>query len=126
MSRPSNRGGHLDAHKRGHRAERLAVWMLRLKGYRIREVRFATPVGEVDIIASRGSLLVLVEVKARPTFADAAYAITLRQQHRIERAALLWAQANGGEQAWQMRFDAVLVAPKALPRHMKGAWRPAI
>ncbi|MCK5575243.1 MAG: YraN family protein [Sphingomonadales bacterium] len=116
--------GQLKAHKKGLRAERLAVWLLRFKGYRIREVRYATPVGEVDIIATRGSLLALIEVKARQTMDDAAYAITARQKQRIERAARLWTQKNGGDQAWRMRFDAVLVAQGTFPRHMKGAWRP--
>ena len=36
-----------------------------VKGYRIVARRFKTKAGEVDLIARRGDLIVLVEVKAR-------------------------------------------------------------
>ena len=49
----------------GKTAEARAVWMLRLKGYRIVARRYRTAVGEIDIVARRGSLLAMIEVKAR-------------------------------------------------------------
>ena len=60
------------AERGGRRAERLAAWWLRLKGWRILAVRARTPVGEVDLVARRGRILAFIEVKARATEAEAA------------------------------------------------------
>jgi len=46
--------------KLGRRAEILAALYLRLKGYRILETRFKTRQGEIDLIAMRKDLLVMV------------------------------------------------------------------
>src|SRR5690606_20781701 len=53
------------AERAGRRAETLAALFLRLKLYRIVAMRYKTPVGEIDIVARRGRMLVLVEVKQR-------------------------------------------------------------
>ena len=60
------------AEKFGRFAETLAAWSLRIKGFRIISRGFRTPVGEIDIIARRGGLLVFIEVKARRNITDAA------------------------------------------------------
>jgi putative endonuclease len=60
------------AEKFGRFAETLAAWSLRIKGFRIIARGFRTPVGEIDIIARRGGLLVFIEVKARRNITDAA------------------------------------------------------
>jgi hypothetical protein len=60
-------GPRRSAWLRGRRAEWLAAWWLRLKGYRILARDLRTPVGEIDLIARRGRVLALVEVKARPS-----------------------------------------------------------
>jgi putative endonuclease len=105
----------------GRRAETLAAWWLRLKGYRILARRVRTPVGEVDIVARRGRTLVFVEVKARLDVATAAEALTYVNRRRIARAAnaLLARFGTGCEAA---RIDAVLMAPWRLPHHIVGAW----
>jgi putative endonuclease len=41
----------------GRFAEILAAWLLRLRGYRILARRYATPLGEIDLVARRGDLL---------------------------------------------------------------------
>ncbi|MCA1907094.1 MAG: YraN family protein, partial [Magnetospirillum sp.] len=52
----------------GKRAEIMAAWWLRLKGYAILARgwtnRRGSGAGEIDIVAKRGRLLVFVEVKA--------------------------------------------------------------
>ncbi|MFP3339830.1 YraN family protein, partial [Micrococcus sp. SIMBA_131] len=55
------------AYRLGHRGEWLAAIALRLKGYRILARRYRTKLGEIDLIARRGDLVAIVEVKARPT-----------------------------------------------------------
>ena len=53
----------------GQKAETLAALWLRLKGYRILARRFRAPPGEIDLVARRGRVLALVEVKARADLA---------------------------------------------------------
>ncbi|MCH8154936.1 MAG: YraN family protein [Proteobacteria bacterium] len=45
------------AYGRGRRAEALAAWWLRLKGYRILARGFRVAAGEIDLIARRGRVL---------------------------------------------------------------------
>ena len=62
---------HRQRWRQGRRAEAWAVLWLRLKGYRILARNFRVPVGEIDVIAGRGRVLALVEVKARADWATA-------------------------------------------------------
>lgn len=107
----------------GRRAERLALFALRLKGYRLIAVRFACPQGEIDLIMRRGRTVAFIEVKARAALDAAAYAIDARQQARIAAAAAVFLQRNPALGALDARFDAVLVAPGRWPRHMANAWQ---
>ncbi len=111
------------AEKRGRKAEAKAELMLKLKGYRILARRFKSPVGEIDLIASKGSLFVFIEVKARKTFDEAFESITQKQKSRIEAAANHWLQQQSSQE-FACRFDVIAVAPGKLPSHMKDAWRP--
>ena len=107
----------------GHLAESIAAWFLRLKGFRILARRFATPVGEIDLVASRGELLVFVEVKRRAELAAASEAVLPRQQQRIARAAELFLQRRPSARAPNCRFDVIAVAPWRWPLHVTDAWR---
>jgi putative endonuclease len=107
----------------GRRAETLAVLALRLKFYRILSRRYRSPVGEIDIVASRGKTVVFIEVKARQTIEQGLEAITPRQQQRITRAANAFLQAHPNLKHALMRFDVLLVVPNRLPHHVKNAWR---
>lgn len=95
--------------------ERVAYLYLRVKGYRCIKTRYKTPLGEIDLLMARGSTLVAVEVKYRPTYDAAAYAITARQQYRIRRSL---------EQAHKqfpnflnLRCDSVLIFEDKWPIH---------
>lgn len=113
--------------KRGRRAETLAAWLLRLKGYRVLARGFAIGrgrgAGEVDLIVRRGTVLALVEVKARASLENAATAITPGQQERYRRAAQAFLAGRGDLAGCAVRFDVVLVAPGRFPRHISDAWR---
>ncbi len=111
-----------DAYRRGRWSEALCRALLRLKGYRILARNFRAPVGEIDIVARRGKLLVLVEVKAHANFAEAAEAIGAHQQERIARAAGAFLAAHPAQAGLDLRFDVMLVRPWRLPRHLRGAW----
>jgi putative endonuclease len=71
-------------------AESRAAALLMAKGYRILAKRFRTPHGEIDIVTKRRKILALVEVKARASLDEAAFAVTPRQQARIINAAQAW------------------------------------
>ncbi|TIW38304.1 MAG: YraN family protein, partial [Mesorhizobium sp.] len=79
--------GRLKAYRRGHRGEWLAALALMLKGYRILARRHRTRLGEIDLIARRGDLVLFVEVKARRSLMEAMEAIAHGSERRIEGAA---------------------------------------
>jgi len=103
-------------------AETRAAAYLMAKGYRILAKRFRTPYGEIDLVARKRNLLVFVEVKARGSLDEAAYAVTPRQQQRIINAAQAWLMAHPEHAEFDMRFDAMLIAPRRLPRHLLAAF----
>ncbi|OYU89193.1 MAG: YraN family protein [Bradyrhizobiaceae bacterium PARB1] len=109
----------------GLSAESRASAMLLAKGYRILARRFRTPHGEIDIVARKRNLIAFVEVKARDTLDDAAYAVTPQQQVRISNAAQGWLVAHPEHADFDMRFDVILIAPKHLPRHLLAAFDAA-
>ena len=110
------------AFRTGISAESRAAAYLMAKGYRILAKRYRTPHGEIDIVARRRNLIAFVEVKARATLDDAAFAVTPRQQQRIIDAAQGWLVAHPEHAEFELRFDAVLIAPGRLPRHLLAAF----
>jgi putative endonuclease len=110
------------AFRTGLSAETRAAAYLMAKGYRILERRFRTPHGEIDIVARRRHLVAFIEVKARASLDEAAYAVTPRQQARIIAAAQAWLVAHPEHAEFELRFDAMLIAPRRLPRHLLAAF----
>ncbi len=109
---------------RGRRAETFAAWWLRLKGYRVLARNFRVAPGEIDLIARRGGILALIEVKTRSDLTSAGEAITARQRARIARAAEAFLQQHRNFSQLSVRFDVILIARRRLPRHLMDAWRP--
>jgi putative endonuclease len=110
------------AFRAGLSAESRAAAFLIAKGFRILARRWKSPVGEIDIVARRRRLLVFVEVKARDNLEDAAWSVTPRQRARIAAAAEAWLARYPDGRIEDMRFDAVLVAPGRIPRHIAAAF----
>ena len=111
------------AYRRGHRGEWLAAVALMLKGYRIIARRYRTRLGEIDLVARRGDLVLIVEVKARPTLTAAMEAIARESEHRIEGAADMWLSRQKDYGRLSVRFDMVAVLPWRWPVHMENAFR---
>ena len=113
--------------RRGLRAEALAAWALRLKGYRVVARRVRGPrgsgVGEIDLVVRRGNVLAFVEIKARPTHEAGLWAILPQQQRRLMRAAEWFIKSHPGLGGCALRFDAVIVRPRRWPTHLPDAWR---
>src|SRR4029079_19682894 len=118
----------------GISAESRAAAFLIARGFRILARRWCSPVGdleivacrrrvsEIDSVARRRRLLVFVEVKARATLEDAAESVNQRQRRRIAAAAEVWLVANPDTNISDCRFDAILVAPGKIPRHIPAAF----
>lgn len=114
------------ADARGRRAETIAAWWLRLKGYSILARRVATPVGEIDLVAVRAGTLVFVEVKARAHLDQALLALNPAALRRVSRAArLLAGQYAARVRPVAVRIDAVLVVPRRWPHHIEAVWQEA-
>jgi putative endonuclease len=110
------------AFSRGISAESVAAAWLIGKGYRILARRFRCAAGEIDIIAGRRHTVIFVEVKARASFDEAAEAVSVRQRARIAMAAEIWLANNPKIKFQDLRFDAILIVPGKLPRHIPGAF----
>jgi len=106
----------------GLSAESRAAAFLIAKGFRILARRWKLPLGEIDIVARRRHLLIFVEVKARASLDEAAESVNARQQRRIAAAAEIWLAAHPDDSVRDIRFDAMLVAPGKLPRHIPAAF----
>jgi putative endonuclease len=111
------------AERRGRFAEWLCRWHLRLRGWRIVARSWRCPAGEIDLVARRGKILAIIEVKSRGEVAAAANALTPRQRRRIARATEALIAARPDLADLDVRFDLMLVAPKGLPHHWPDAWR---
>lgn len=103
-------------------AEMIARLFLRLKGYRILEIRYRNHFGEIDLIVRKKNALIAVEIKFRKTQISAAESISKYQQERIIKAF----NAYSAKISWkpkEYRFDVILVTPYSFPVHLKNAWQ---
>lgn len=115
----------MSSYHRGIWAEYYSCAFLMLKGYWPRRLRYKAKVGEVDLVAKRFKSFVFVEVKYRDSFDDGAYAISLKSQSRIRRAAeqyLLENQKESSKVDLDVRFDAVIVSKKLRIKHIQNAF----
>src|SRR5205085_11242498 len=86
MSRVRSERG-LRARLAGRRGEVLSALWLMAKGYRILGFRLKTRAGEIDLLAQKGEVLAVVEVKLRTSLEAALEAVTFQQRARLRRAA---------------------------------------
>ena len=112
----------LRAYRKGFTSEWLAAAALLAKGYRIVAWRYRTKLGEIDLIARRGDLVLIVEVKARPTLAAAMDAVAFQSAQRIEGAADMWLSRQPDYARLSVRFDLVAVLPWRWPVHVENVF----
>ena len=108
--------------RKGKRGEWLAAMALRLKGYKIVARGFRTKTGEIDIIARKRDLIVIVEVKARKSVAGAIDAVSYTSQQRISSAADIWVSRQPDFARLSIRFDIIAIVPGKWPRHFADAF----
>jgi len=107
----------------GRRAEVWAAIWLMLKGYRILGFRLKTPQAEIDLLAQKGQVLAVVEVKSRTSLANALEAVGHDQRERLRRAGRTLAARRPALKDAAVRLDLIALAPGKLPRHSPDAWR---
>ena len=116
----SRRGG--EARRTGRWAEVVAAVWLMAKGWRILGFRLKSPQGEIDLLARRGGVLAVVEVKTRPTLEQSLAAVSPAQQERLLRAGSALAARRPDLAGLFVRLDIVALAPGRRPRHIPDAW----
>ncbi len=115
------------ADRDGRRGEVWAGLYLMAKGYRIvarrQRIGHGRGVGEIDLVARRGRVLALVEVKWRRDVAAFADAVDARRLQRVARVAeaLVPRMARTDD---TVRIDVILLAPWHWPRHIVHVWQP--
>jgi putative endonuclease len=107
----------------GRRGEVISALWLMAKGYRILGFRLKTPQGEIDLLAQKGEVLAVVEVKLRATIEAALEAVTARQRERLRRAGESLARRRPALAGASVRLDLLALAPGRLPRHIPDAWQ---
>lgn len=106
----------------GRRAEFWAELYLRAQFFRVLHKRYKTPVGEIDLIVSRGVWTVFVEVKARKHHTAEEEALGAVNQQRIARAANYFLMRHPHLADTPLRFDVIFLAPGRWPRHVRNAF----
>lgn len=101
----------------------MAVFYLRLTGWRVQERRVKTPRGEVDIIARKGRTLAFIEVKWRKRAVDLDAAIDTWRLRRVAAASEILA-ARLARPKDVIRVDVLLLSPWSWPRRIVNAWQP--
>lgn len=118
------RGGRdRTAYATGLAAEDLACAALQADGWTILARRMRTKAGEVDAVAEKAGLLAIIEVKHRPCLAEAAAALTIRQQSRLMAACDIILGDHPDWGARGVRFDVLLVDPAGRVRRITDAFR---
>lgn len=97
----------------GYQGEAFVAAWLKEQGFALLASNFRTKLGEIDVIAEKGDLIVFVEVKTRLNeYFPLAHVITRTKQQRIIRAAKVFLLKHAIREK-VCRFDAALLLKKA-------------
>jgi putative endonuclease len=111
------------AYASGIAAENSACAALIADGWTVHARRLHTKAGEVDAVAERAGILSIVEVKSRPTLAEAATALTVRQQSRLAAACEIILAEHPDWGINGVRFDVLVVDATGRVRRIADAFR---
>jgi putative endonuclease len=118
---------HSDRRSLATEGEQLAAEHLARAGYRIVARNVRADGVELDLVVTRGRLVVFVEVKSRRGrgFGTPEEAVDARKCARIVRGARAWLHAHGSRHA-RARFDVICVEAgpdgRLRLRHLPGAF----
>lgn len=95
----------------GDLGERIAATYLIQKGFEILSAKYRTKIGEIDLIARKGKLLVFVEVKTRKTkvYGRGFESVNYKKQQTLRRVATQYlAYGSGSKNSHEsIRFDVI-------------------
>ena len=121
----------MDRAELARRGEDAAAAYLERIGMTIEERNWRTKSGEIDIVASEGDELVLVEVKTRRSqrAGSPEEAVSAAKQRRIARLAAAYLATRARDASRGVRFDVVTIRVlgegRALLRHYRAAFEAA-
>jgi|tagenome__1003787_1003787.scaffolds.fasta_scaffold19097486_1 putative endonuclease len=120
---PPRRQSDRTAYASGMAAEETACAALQADGWTVLARRIRTKAGEVDAVAEKAGVLAIIEVKSRPTLAEAATALSVRQQNRLLGACeiILGEHPDWGVNG--VRFDILVVDKAGRVRRIADAFR---
>ncbi len=106
----------MNKRKEGTKYEDVAADYMTENGYRIVERNFRCRIGEVDIIARKGNVLVFTEVKYRTNDAKGApeYAVNYYKQKKIMKVCDYYRMTHHIPQSQQIRFDVCTIMGNTL------------
>ena len=118
----------MNAASLGKAGERRAVWFYRLRGYRIVDRNVRLQGGEIDLVARRGSTLVIAEVKTRQNrwAGEGHEAVNRQKQLRLVTLAEQYL-AKSEERDVQIRYDVLSLfwnGRRFIVSHYPDAFRP--
>jgi putative endonuclease len=101
----------MDRRQTGVLAENRACAFLESQGFTIVTRNFLRRIGEIDIVAREGDLLLVVEVRTRSSerYGGAAASIGPAKQRRIAATAGLLLQAYPALRRCRVRYDVIVV-----------------
>jgi putative endonuclease len=111
------------AHASGIAAEESACAAVMADGWTILARRLRTRAGEVDVVAEKDAILAIIEVKSRPTLAEAAVALSPRQRARLLGACEIILGEHPEWGANGVRFDILVVDAAGQVRRIADAFR---
>jgi putative endonuclease len=116
-------GDHKTTIEVGASGEDRAVAHLVRAGFRIVERNYRCKLGELDVIARDGGVLVFVEVRSRRSneFGNALDAVSAHKRKKVTRVAMSYI-AYRRPRFVEARFDVVAITGAELV-HIKDAWR---
>jgi putative endonuclease len=105
----------------GRRGERAAADHLAGRGWVVLAQRWrgGRGAGELDLVARRGSVLAICEVKVRRALGPEDVPVSARQRARILAGAAAFRRAHPGLAHLDVHLDLLLVTPR------RGPWRVA-
>ena len=122
MMQPRSLIGRI-AHASGIAAEDAACAAIQADGWAILARRLRTKAGEVDVVAEKAGVLAVIEVKSRPTLAEAAVAVSPRQRARLLGACEIILVEHPDWGVNGARFDILVVDAAGRVRRIADAFR---
>ena len=106
----------MDTSHKGARNEEYTADYLRQNGFRILEQNFRCKLGEIDIIASKGRVIHIIEVKYRSNYryGSPLSAVDYRKRKRVSNAASYYMYCRRLPTDTPISFDVAAVSDRSI------------